>query len=759
MTRQLPSSFKASSNNTKRTPCRFFASGSCRKGDKCRYSHEEASANNNRTSTQKPITQKTISSQSVLSKKKLRCTTCTDLSDKLLQLQSQNESGLKCLEKIAVAFVDLQDELRSAQSKFDKTKLDMNNVIQELLDEEVTINEECETSVETPTEVVSYSGNSKTIWGKENVTPNRVTGDDTDEKSQSNNKNGEGEVTTVTTTTSPTSVEGIIITYGSRYLTDSPKSYITSLLNKLPGLVTPDDLIEVMRECLDVLVGIAHGNQSREDTDFYEAVLGCVETGKEEEYCRALLDGVTAALADVDSGTSTSNSPSPTVVTPNVLPKKSSEGKPNKVIGAALSALPRREYDLTSNEQAAADDRGIAVTPDVIPKKSLESKHSHTDTNVLDKLPQKEYNVTSAKEGENESHWSCNVCTLSNPALYLICNACGSTQATQRNQPSPNEKEVKKPHLRKKAVQRKAADLARREKERRDREEEEADRKRRIEVKREKQAAVANHETAMQSAKEHQTGAQSSRTIKEKKHISETISSTKPKTRVNSQLGNTIAPLPSNDFSANFQSMSVNNTQLRRSPLTVKKNNAVVIDQLSSYIKPYSKEGYHHPVFDLTRNKDTVVAGQKLMVLEHDTRLCKAKLQELIELEARLEKGLVSEARDIEIGSNIINKKDSAFRKLIRKHYADTSFAEKKCQRPLSTLNAEELKTMLKDIYCVEKTKGRYGFSSSFYTAKAKELPTHSIVNPEIENWPRAKQQHWTEIGESKQKKLIKSEM
>ena len=118
----------------KNTPCRFFAIGDCRKGDKCKFSHEMTTeVENSQATTSETITKKNKKKKKP--KQQRSCSTCSKVSDRLVL-------GLQSLDKIALAFVTLQEELKLAQSTLYETKLDMNKAIQELENSEVE-EEEC----------------------------------------------------------------------------------------------------------------------------------------------------------------------------------------------------------------------------------------------------------------------------------------------------------------------------------------------------------------------------------------------------------------------------------------------------------------------------------------------------------------------------------------------------------------------------------------------------------------------------------------
>jgi len=110
-------------------------------------------------------------------------------------------------------------------------------------------------------------------------------------------------------------LDDIIINASGPYI-DSPDKYISNLRKEL-DFSTAEEFVEIINECLDVLASMKSGNTSNEDLQFLHAVVGGVEKGKEDEFCRALLSAV-SIITEVDV-TSTPIVDAPIVETPRVV--------------------------------------------------------------------------------------------------------------------------------------------------------------------------------------------------------------------------------------------------------------------------------------------------------------------------------------------------------------------------------------------------------------------------------------------------------
>ena len=126
-------------------------------------------------------------------------------------------------------------------------------------------------------------------------------------------------------------LDDIIINASGPYI-GSPDKYISNLRKEL-DFSTAEEFVEIINECLDVLALMKSGNTSKEDLQFLHTLLGGVEKGKEDEFCRALLSAVS-----IITGVEATTPPiveAPIVETPRVVVD---EMEPVKV--AAISTPP-----------------------------------------------------------------------------------------------------------------------------------------------------------------------------------------------------------------------------------------------------------------------------------------------------------------------------------------------------------------------------------------------------------------------------------
>ncbi|KAL7538711.1 hypothetical protein ACHAXR_008739 [Thalassiosira sp. AJA248-18] len=249
-----------------------------------------------------------------------------------------------------------------------------------------------------------------------------------------------------------------------------------------------------------------------------------------------------------------------------------------------------------------------------------------------------------AAEGEagSEGNWACSVCTCVNPKPFLVCSACGSTggmAAATGTHPLSNdpkrivkkkEQDDKLKKQQEKVNQKKVVELARQEEA--ERAAAEADRRRHMVAKREKQADMALHESKIQQ----QQKSQMRKKTPTRAHSEPAITSVKPVKET----------MPSATVSSH-QLLTLKKSK-STTPSIARKKKGIAVDLLSSYIKP-SRKGPKNvsPIFDMIQNKSTVETGRRLMNLEAETQWCKEKLAELEGLKKRLTKGIAMEEQSI----------------------------------------------------------------------------------------------------------------
>ena len=724
----------------KNTPCRFFAIGDCRKGDKCKFSHEMTAKVENSQATSSEIIMKK-NKKKKKPKQQRSCSTCSKVSDRLVL-------GLQSLDKIALAFVTLQEELKLAQTTLYETKLDMNKAIQELKNSEAE-EEECSMIDERDDEANLV---------KESVSTDLTSASDIEGKKagvvqqseDANNvecterikdetiiANGDEEMNITTSNSSPSSpsVANIIMEYGSPYLVGSPNDYIKCLHSEL-GVSTPADLVEVIGECLEVLACMNQGNKGVEDvvdSDFYKIVLGSVARGKEEEYYNAILNGINAMGSAASSDSIGISSP-PISVTSADASKAPSPAHKSKSTSVSLDT----NYNTTSaNVSKASTSTTKAPTPPR-PKPTSPTLKSITATANVSKVSPSAVKLRSASVSSKDAsskgtEVNDRIGTLPRKEYSLSSTTLSSPP--QRGSPVAKEKKRRednaKKHTQQKTERKEAAERARQqEKEREDMEGEE---QRRKATKKEKQFAMEEYDTKVKSTsliteaaesilahplheaelnrlqQTHSTYGQSSFDNQlasdaqaEENVVDQTLSkSIEEEVKVNG--GGSFRTVTPHKSSVEEEIESPSSRSARRGRMSPRNftKTTVVVDQLSLYIKPYNskKARNHHPVFDLIQNENTVADGRRLMILENEASTCKAKLYELQDLEVRLEKGVQSEVQQSKTCTNIINSKDMEVRALLSnpKRFS-SAFIEQNNKRPLSTLNRLQLEVLLNNI-------------------------------------------------------------
>lgn len=325
--------------------------------------------------------------------------------------------------------------------------------------------------------------------------------------------------------------------------------------------------------------------------------------------------------------------------------------------------------------------------------------------NKIGTLPRKEYNLTST--------------TLSSPPQR------GSPVAKEKKRREDNAKK----HTQQKTERKEAADKARQQE--REREDIKAEQQRRKDMKKEKQLAMEEYDTKINSTppiieaaestllahplheaelnqlqQVHSTYGQNSFDKQlaidaqaEENVVDQTLSKSIEEEAIVNGGGSfrTVTPHKSSVEEEIESPSSQSARRGRMSPRNFTKT-TVVVDQLSLYIKPYNnkKARNHHPVFDLIQNENTVADGRRLMILENEASTCKAKLYELQDLEVRLEKGVQSEVQQSKTCTNIINRKDMEVRALLSNPKRFTpAFIKENAERPISTLNKLKLELLL----------------------------------------------------------------
>jgi len=682
-------------------------------------------------------------------KQQRSCSTCSKVSDRLVL-------GLQSLDKVALAFVTLQEELKLAQTTLYETKLDMNKAIQELKNSEVDQEEEEEEERSMIDERDDETNNVQVDMVKESISTsasdtegkkagrvvqqskdaNNAESTDTDRiNDETNIVNGDGEMNIITSNSSPSSpsVANIIMTYGSPYLVESPNDYIKCLHSEL-GVSTPADLVEVIGECLEVLACMNQGNKGVGDvvdSDFYKIVLGSVARGKEEEYYNAILNGINAMGSAASSDSIEISSP-PTSVTAADASKAPSPAHKSKRSSVLLdtsyntSAIVSKSSTSTTSKaptppkskptsptlksitaiaNVSKSSSAGALKSSSITSKSVPSKGKGTVVEINDKigtLPRKEYNLSLPVAKEDKSQ----------------------QQGDEKKRREDNAKK----HTQQKTERKEAAERARQQE--KEREDMEGDQQRRKDMKKEKQLAMEEYDTKVNTPptieaaestllahplheaelnrlqQVHSTYGQNSFDKQlaidaqaEENVVEQTLSkSIEEEAKVNE--GGSFRTVTPHTSSVEEEIESPSSQSARRGRMSPRNftKTTVVVDQLSLYIKPYNnkKARNHHPVFDLIQNENTVADGRRLMILENEASTCKAKLYELQDLEVRLEKGMQSEVQQSKTCTNIINIKDMEVRATLSNPNRFTSaFIEENAERPISTLNEIQLELLL----------------------------------------------------------------
>jgi len=267
----------------------------------------------------------------------------------------------------------------------------------------------------------------------------------------------------------------------------------------------------------------------------------------------------------------------------------------------------------------------------------------------------------SADIGANNKseYWTCPVCTLSNPKIFLACDACGSTagrstmstgrtdvvgqhasnhavvkksEVQQAEEKKRQEEKARKKHEK---AERKKAELARKKEE--ERVAAEAEKQRQLEAKLEKQAVMARYEADTQ---QHQRGKIQGNGYgaEQKREVSKRT------------LNADSAPfMPISTSEKPSSSLQMTAKRRGASLPSGKAKKTVTVDQLSYYIKSKKRKGDTNasPIFDLLQDKSTVEEGRRLLILEADTYTCKEEHNDLVAQRSRLEKGIQAEENNI----------------------------------------------------------------------------------------------------------------
>eukprot|EP00984_Skeletonema_dohrnii_P003676 scaffold1271_cov149-Skeletonema_dohrnii-CCMP3373.AAC.6 len=278
--------------------------------------------------------------------------------------------------------------------------------------------------------------------------------------------------------------------------------------------------------------------------------------------------------------------------------------------------------------------------------------------------------VTTSSGAENSAdmvgannkseYWTCPVCTLSNPNIFLACDACGSTagrntistgrfdivgqhasnhavvkksEVQQAEEKKRQEEKARKKHEK---AERKKAELARKKEE--ERVAAEAEKQRQLEAKLEKQAVMARYEADTQQ--QHQRGKIQGNgyEAEQKREVSK---------RTLHADSAPFVPISTSDKPSSSLQMTAKRRDASLPPGKAKKT--VTVDQLSYYIKSKKRKGDKNasPIFDLLQDKSTVEKGRRLLILEADTYACKEEHNDLVAQRSRLEKGIQAEENNI----------------------------------------------------------------------------------------------------------------
>ena len=431
------------------------------------------------------------------------------------------------------------------------------------------------------------------------------------------------------------------------YIVGLPSDFVAFLRSE--DIETPDDLSMAVTECLDML---AKGGDESGGGNPLTGIL----PGKEELFRHAVL----AAIAD--------------------------EGK-----GAV---------DGVKDSTDDADDEVLSV---------------RAGGNVVS---------TEASGAEGTGPWSCPTCTFANPPSYLTCSMCGTTapqeaptavgvtsndyvnaaahpdhetelllrQGIERQRQEEEKirtaataaamarkEEEEKTRRREEARrQRERARQAKQEEARRITEEEEkaaaeADRLRRLETKREKEAAIAkySYETEQAAASAKSSGAivsvAANKVLESKKLVAlDTPRSTSTSVAAGGRFISSGASTPVRKATS-----SVSDSPRRRN------NNSKLLygNRLATFIAPsmtqqLGKATNVSPIFAFIQDESLAESGRQLILLENDTKRCKEELSELLRQKIQLEGGIVSEKK-------VITDKEKNIRRLQREtenKYSVTGF-------------------------------------------------------------------------------------
>ena len=684
--------------------CRYFANGNCRKGANCNFSHEigggskkkGASSNKNRQLGKQDVKSEEVAGKNDTSKNR-QCLTCDKVSARLTKLQSQTKSGQEFLGKIASALVELQAQVELAQANLEQTTLDVSDAIKEFCNGDAMPSDQPPSSsvkknkavkdkapTQTASKLKSNAPQSRTPQRPETSAPSgSVVGESEiintkkrtyDERAsptssdattinegcnEGGNDDKKGLDNDAIPTPSDTALEGIV-TACARYISGSPKDYITSLRRGLNvETLTLVDLVEVMEECLEVLTSMKDGSTSEEDAQLYKAVLGGVATGMQESFCNALLSEAKKDAGAVKTGPAAAHSQSLDTVQfqatasarsasdggrQQVKEKKQCDGagdggwtcpkctcvNPKLFLlcsgcgstGGDATAEEMLHGSLTPTTEPKRQSRAATLEPAVItPSHGAEKKDGispPTSTPVsTSKVPR--FSVatpgfavvslpSSTARKKRATPPTSTGADTSNTVVGLQPDTKTSTAQSKESKQAEEKKreDDNANQQQKEAMQKREEELAARQQREKDRAAAEAIR--------EKQAAMARREANM-------------------------LRQEKVK-RVLLAIADELSSKES----------------------TARKTKTVVVDRLSFYIKPSRKKGKKNtevsPIFDLIQEKGTIEDGRKLMVLEVETQRCKDKIAEMVDQRAGLLQGLKKEEQTIKECKLMIEKQD-----------------------------------------------------------------------------------------------------
>jgi len=356
-------------------------------------------------------------------------------------------------------------------------------------------------------------------------------------------------------------LDDIIINASGPYI-GSPYKYISYLRKELE-FSTAEEFVEIIKECLDVLASIKSGNTSKEDLHFLHTLLGGVEKGKEDEFCRVLLSSV-SIITEVEA-TTPPIVEAPIVETPRVVADEM-----DTVNVAEISNPPPVVTSRPVKRSVVVELGGGTIT-----SRQAQSKEKKPQQD----LPQEKTTVK--------------------PKVFK------ADRATQ--------KEAKK-----KERQAKLAEASRK--------------------KGEKISTVTLEQTAQEIVRED-----------------------KRKSQYTAVTGGTVSPPPTGQEASRGllspRHSAVTSTRQRPAPQAAKP--IVTPENFSLYIKRdgLAKENQDiSPIFKLLQNKTTRDEGRQLMQLEGDTKVCKQAIVEMHKRKEALAKSIDSERANIVKWKGEMNK-------------------------------------------------------------------------------------------------------